>query len=533
MPLLHFDGFDHYSALTDVTFLRKFQINNTVTLNTGSQGRYSSGNTLLVNSSTENFGINMAYYKRDMIFGFGYFSSATASNTSDILFMQNNAQTVTQMKIQKNAAGYVSILDHLNNIVYVGAQPLSHGVWHYLEIRIKIHHNEGLIHIKNYGVDFLKIENINTAWITEDIERVMHGNSVNTNGDQYDDYYVVDNEDAYGFLGEVRCLLLTPTADTAQKQFTANAGGTNYTQIDEYSNDGNTTYVQTSTVGHRDLYTMSDITITPQSIPAIEPFAAFYNVGYPTKLRPVIKSSATVHNTLYPTRAEAGYAGLLSLTYDYKILQDPSSLSAWTLGGVNALEAGFETVMYTPDYFQWDPARKSTAITLSNTNKNATNTTSTDYHYVKSMNSKNMSNYGKWFAEFTFTDTTNDISVGISDDANILTPSITTYLGNFRNSIGYNYNGQISSSLFTGNTVTTHATYTVSDVIGILVNCRDYNVKFYKNGTLIQTVAVPAGLTGVRLSATIARTAGSPTVILNTGDVAFSFPPAETYQAWG
>lgn len=530
MAILHFDGFDAYSSLTDVTFLRKFQLVSTPVLNLTNQGRYSSGNTLTCNSTSDTFGINMAYYKKDMIFGFAY--NTTGTGTSDILVMQNNAQTLTYLKIVRTTGAYLQVQDNLGQIIYSSTTPLTLGVWHYLEIRIKIHPTLGVVHIKNYGIDVLKIENINTAWASEDIERVVHS-SGSSNTDIYDDYYVVDNEDSTGFLGEVRCLLLTPTADTGQKQFTPNSGGTNYTQIDEYSNDGNTTYVQTTTIGHRDLYTMSDIAITPQSITAIEPFIAFYNIGYPTKIRPVVKSGATTYASLYPTRAEAVYNGLMHLNYSYLITQDPNTLSGWTLGGINALEAGFETVIYTPDYFQWDPSKKTSAISLSNNNKNATNSSSANYHLTKSVASKILSNYGKWFAEFTFTDTVTDISVGIADGASIVTPSITTYLGNFRNSVGYNYAGQVSANLHTGNSVFSLATWTVTDTIGILLNCRDYNVKFYKNGTLISTTTLPFGLSDVRLAATIARTSGNPTVILNVGDTAFNFPPAETYQPWG
>ena len=62
-----------------------------------------------------------------------------------------------------------------------------------------------------------------------------------------------------GHLDERRLIRLTPDSDENYGQFIAMSGGSHYEEIDETLVDDDTSYVQSSTVGHKDSYGFSNV----------------------------------------------------------------------------------------------------------------------------------------------------------------------------------------------------------------------------------------------------------------------------------
>ena len=138
------------------------------------------------------------------------------------------------------------------------------------------------------------------------------------------------------FLGDVKVVTLRPNADTAQADFTPSAGSAHYSLVAEApDDDGDASYVESGTVGHKDLYGYQDLTGTPAAIMAVQvATVARKDDAGSRSLRAVLKSGATTANGA--TRV----LGTSYALYDDRFEVDPATEAAWTKAGVDALQAG-------------------------------------------------------------------------------------------------------------------------------------------------------------------------------------------------
>jgi len=165
------------------------------------------------------------------------------------------------------------------------------------------------------------------------VDEIYFYNSALSGGSNYfDDLYVTD---AATFLGIRRIETLRPTSDTAQKQWTALSGTDNYAMVDESVVDGDTTYVETSTVGNQDLYDIANLSSTPGTIDAVQ------IVSFP---RRTDATARTQYNSLKSGATNSdGTAFALSATYSHypRLLNlNPDGSVAWTGAAVDALQIG-------------------------------------------------------------------------------------------------------------------------------------------------------------------------------------------------
>jgi hypothetical protein len=164
----------------------------------------------------------------------------------------------------------------------------------------------------------------------------LNGNQAVSGGSgtnyDFDDIYVVDVATK---LGERRIETLRPAADTVTKTWTPNSGVINFSRVNETTVDGDTSYVSTSTVGNRDLYSLGALSSTPSTIDAVSVVQFAEKTDATTRtLYSSVKSGATDSD---------GTAFALNATYqryDRLILTDPNTSAAWTASGVNNLLIG-------------------------------------------------------------------------------------------------------------------------------------------------------------------------------------------------
>jgi hypothetical protein len=157
-----------------------------------------------------------------------------------------------------------------------------------------------------------------------------------------DDVYLCDTSGSRNndFLGDVRVVTFRPDADTAQGDFTPSSGSVHYALVAEApDDDGDASYVESGTVGHKDLYGYQDLTGTPAAILALQlATVARQDDARSRRLRAVLKSGATTANGV--TRG----LGTSYALYDDRFEVDPATGTAWTKAGVDALEAGLQVV---------------------------------------------------------------------------------------------------------------------------------------------------------------------------------------------
>lgn len=171
------------------------------------------------------------------------------------------------------------------------------------------------------------------------VDAVSFGN--NYAGGEYtyvDDLYICDGTGSapYNtFLGDVRVLSLSPTADGSSKQWTPDTGTTNYSRVNEVPYSA-ANYVTSGTVGQRDTYAMADLTGSPTVLALQTCVVAKKSDAGTMNLKPAIKSGASVYYG-----ATTALAGSDTTLTDLRTV-DPATAAAWTVTGVNAIEAGME-----------------------------------------------------------------------------------------------------------------------------------------------------------------------------------------------
>jgi hypothetical protein len=213
--------------------------------------------------------------------------------------------------------------------------------WHHIEVEAK-YNNTGSLKVWIDGILQINTGSVDTFNSgTPATTNIAVASVPNTMTFLIDDLVIWDEigtDFVLAPMGEHRILTRYPSADTAQKQFTASTGTDNYAMVDDAGmHDGDTTYVQSTTIGHEDLYDVTDMGVTPLSI-----FAVAVN----TRAKKTDTGAVTMKNHLKSGATDsAGAAAVLSGSYaqyaDY-YGKDPNGTIAWTAAAVDAAQIGFK-----------------------------------------------------------------------------------------------------------------------------------------------------------------------------------------------
>jgi hypothetical protein len=228
------------------------------------------------------------------------------------------------------------------NTVLITATNIAVNVWHYFELKVTLSATVGSIDFRVDGISVGTFSgNTKNGGTNTTIDTVKLGGSGNNTGIiiYRDDMYVLDDTGSApynNFLGDVRVYSLNPTGAGASTQWTPDSGS-NYARVNEVPYSA-ANYVQSSTVGQRDTYALSDLPGSGvTSIYGVQSnvIAKRTDAGA-VAVKPTLKSGATV-----------AYGASTQLpTFDVVATDvrttDPNTSSAWTVAGVNSLEAGME-----------------------------------------------------------------------------------------------------------------------------------------------------------------------------------------------
>lgn len=156
-----------------------------------------------------------------------------------------------------------------------------------------------------------------------------------------DGLYVCDNTGSapYNtFLGDFRITSQVPAGAGATTQWTPSTGA-NWATLDENPHNGDTDYVEDSTSGHRDLYTLSTFVSTATTIFAVKHILTGRYVTTAASINPVLRHAGTV---------SVGSTIVLDNTYNEKVrdlmLLNPVTSAAWTISDMNNLQVGQDVV---------------------------------------------------------------------------------------------------------------------------------------------------------------------------------------------
>ncbi len=209
--------------------------------------------------------------------------------------------------------------------------------FYFMEISATIHDTTGTCEIRINGNTIINYTGDTRNGGGSTIDKVFF-TALSGDNLYIDDFYICDDSGSAphnNFLGDVRVYTMSPSAAGNSTQFTPSTGA-NYTTVDEipYSTSDYVTAVAPTT---KDTYTMSDLPASAATIFGVQTnvIAKKTDAGA-ISLKPIVRSGSTDYSgtttSLSPT-----VATISDLRY-----QDPATSTAWTAGGVNAMETGME-----------------------------------------------------------------------------------------------------------------------------------------------------------------------------------------------
>lgn len=207
--------------------------------------------------------------------------------------------------------------------------------WHYIEVSCLID-NAGTLVVKVDGATVINVTGVDTLnGATAQINQMAIGYTDTDDrcgGFLVDDIYMTNSTTS---LGERRVECLRPSADTATKTWTPDTGTVNFSRVNETLVDGDTSYVETVTVGNRDLYSLGSLSSAPAAIDAVQ------LVGFGRKTDAATRAYALTAKSNGVD--DLGTDNFLSSSFarSSRIMPtNPDGGGAWTAAAVNALQVG-------------------------------------------------------------------------------------------------------------------------------------------------------------------------------------------------
>lgn len=232
----------------------------------------------------------------------------------------------TDVEIGRSTSGYLNV----NTPVYV-------------EVRVLFSTTVGEVEVRLNGdpTPVLNLTNVDTGSSSSTYFQLFH-NPVN--GVQvWSAPYVleVDATAPNDFLGHLRYAALDPVGNGNSSQLVGSDSNStdNYLLVDDgaagMTNDGGTTYVQSSTPGEQDTYTLEDMPTPALSVVAVVPvlIAAKSDAGT-RSIKPVVRSGGTDYD------GDEAFLGLSYAAFPSIMLEDPDTAAPWADAGINAIELG-------------------------------------------------------------------------------------------------------------------------------------------------------------------------------------------------
>ena len=212
------------------------------------------------------------------------------------------------------------------------------GQFHHFEAILFSDASAGTLTIKVDGKTIYSGSSLNTGG--SDITALQFSNPYGETSRYYDNIYIAD-----ALQGELHMKLYSPAADDSC-DFTPSTGSDNYAMVDDTAPDGDTTYNESSTLNHADLFEYEDMageeldgSIAAVSIVTI---AKKLDAG-DRAITHITEQDATGydHTEFYLTTDYVeGEGAFTSLAYE--VLNTAPDSTSWTPAKFNALKIGYE-----------------------------------------------------------------------------------------------------------------------------------------------------------------------------------------------
>lgn len=344
MAMLFVDGFDHYAtADLNKKYDTVWQPNNVDIITT--ENRHSSGGAVDIQSSQG--GLVKTFPATDtIIFGTAMkVENPTVAFKNLIVFTQSGAK---QFHLSLTNSMGLRLYRGTSTLIEECTTKIRTNTWYYIELKVTVHNTLGSYELRINGEVVMSATNVDTQdTATAEVDAFALGNITDATLDgytnhMYDDIYLL-NDVADGpddFLGDSKVTSLLPDGNGTTSNFTGSDGNStnNFQLVDDNPPDGDTSYVESSTVGHIDLYTIANLPSSPDTIHGIAVGSLVRKDDAGTRTgQDVVRTSATN----YTGTAYAPSAGSYGFTQSM-FPNNPNSTIAWTESDINGLEIGIK-----------------------------------------------------------------------------------------------------------------------------------------------------------------------------------------------
>ena len=377
MSIVAIDGFDHYSATTDLGYrvgkLKwSYYANNAiydpnVGFTTG-RGGYGSCLQLPGYRGGALVGTLNANYN-EIIIGFAVKIDTTIGSISyavynssyfnrfNVVFrdwstgVTNGAAQCIVSFFPKSGVIQVYKGDGVTLLASSLNDAFNSQVWQFIEIKVVIDNSTGSVSVNVQNQSVVSAVNIDTQ-VTPNA--YLNGVDINTDvgitgspGSLFgffcinvDDFYLCDTTVGPGiypcddFLGDHRVATLYPTANGAISW--TPLSGTNWQEVSETHFDGDATYNYSSTVGQEDLFSVNPLVGTVNTVLAVQITGAYRKTDSSPRYIAQHISSGGTDGAATPQQLAMSYSYLSDI-----FVLDPNTGANWTTAAVNSMNIGY------------------------------------------------------------------------------------------------------------------------------------------------------------------------------------------------
>jgi len=334
-----FDGLDLYQNAAE--FMTKYYSSSVSLEYSATAGRFGGG---AIFRSSDDWTVGMSLTTSDNYVMGGYaFKPFYMASSAIIAALSTGAvgiNTVSSHNLYLYLTQDGKLVAYGGASQYLGetsAGTVNINQWHYLELRCYKHDSAGTAEVWLNGAKVLDFSGVDTNSGSGNVF-LLGTNSGNIRM-YVDDFYAASDSSSYTIAaGDKKVTTSYPNADTAQADFSMSAGSDGYALIDEAGYcDNDTTYVYSSTVGHKSAFDFTDLPGSPGVFAVQLNWRAKKSDAGAKTMRGYIVSSSSTLNGDEVGPSETAY-GLFKLS----AWTDPATSSAWTYSGVNAAKIGIE-----------------------------------------------------------------------------------------------------------------------------------------------------------------------------------------------
>ena len=305
----------------------------------GSPGVYGYGSCMMFNNYQGANGFTVALDNQPTLITCFHFSCPSDAGRPIVWFY--DANTCQSYLSSNSSTGRVELHRGDGTLLATGTINVCDGAWHYLEVSVTFNGTTGASVVNVDLIQQFSVTSINTIVSANSYANAISIYRQNSSGYMsYDNWVVMDTTGSTfnAFQGEMRIFGVLPNQAGNYAQWTPSTGA-NFSCVNQNPDDGDTTYISTTSTGNLDSYKFASLPFTAGTIKAV-----WVNI--------VAKSSDVGVKTVSILSREAGtdYVGsnVITLGNAYSSFGqfynvDPAG-SAWTITNFNNMEFGIKEV---------------------------------------------------------------------------------------------------------------------------------------------------------------------------------------------